>query len=190
MDLDKKTLRQRMLARRRELEAKEQKNALIAHRLQNLPAFKKARGIMFYHSLPDEVQTKGLLEEAWRAGKRVALPHTHRQLWQLIPGWVRGEDDLVAGVWGIKEPDPSRLRWVYLGDLDLVIVPGLAFDRRGYRIGYGGGFYDRFLARLPDETLKIGLAFQEQVVEKVPTEEYDQPLDMLITDAELIDFRS
>lgn len=130
-----------------------------------------------------EVATRPILERAWAGGKRVACPKVVWRPRGLASFAVGGLDELVEGRRGLFEPDPDRAEPVDEG-FDLVLVPGLAFDRRGGRIGYGAGFYDRFLAG--SEALKVALAYSLQVVDSVPVEPHDVPVDRILTEEESI----
>jgi 5-formyltetrahydrofolate cyclo-ligase len=188
--LDKGELRRAKLAERDALPAntRKEKSRLIARQLEELPAFVEAKKVMLFASMASEVETKEMAAWALKEGKQVALPVTDRQSRELIPGWITSWDELVPGVWGILEPDRSRLRLAPIDELDVVVVPGVVFDKKGYRIGYGGGYYDRLLPRLRPGALKVGIAFAEQIVDVVPACEYDIPVDMVITDEGILTF--
>jgi 5-formyltetrahydrofolate cyclo-ligase len=188
--LDKRELRQAKLAERDGLPeaVRQEKSRLIAQQLFDLPAFVEAKKVMLFASMGSEVDTKEMALRALEEGKRVALPVTHRETRQLIPGWITSWDELVPGVWGILEPDRSRLWLAPVDEIDLVVVPGVVFDRQGYRIGYGGGYYDRLLPRLRPGARRIGIAFAEQIVDAVPAREYDIPVDLVITDKGILTF--
>jgi 5-formyltetrahydrofolate cyclo-ligase len=188
--LDKRELRQAKLAQRDGLpeEVRKEKSRLIARQLFELPAFAAAKKVMLFASMGSEVHTKEMALQALKEGKRVALPVTDRVTRELIPGWITSWDELVPGVWGIPEPDRSRLWLAPIDEIDLVVVPGVVFDQRGYRIGYGGGYYDRLLPRLRPGALKVGIAFAEQIVDTVPAREYDIPVDLVITDEGTLTF--
>lgn len=138
--------------------------------------------MLFYYPSALEVDAKPLLEAAWKLGKKVALPRTQSETKVLIPIVVRDLDALEKGPHGIYEPAHAEADVLPLAQIDLIVVPGVAFDKWGNRLGRGLGFYDRFLARLGARTTKIGLAFDIQMVELVPTvDEQDVPLDLVIS---------
>ena len=126
------------------------KSRLIAEQLWKLPAIQKARNILFYASMPGEVDTLAMIEKAFFYGKRVALPIVEQNQRKLIPTLISSMEDVHKGTYGIAEPhfDPDKA--IALKDLDAVIVPGLAFDRLHHRLGRGAGYYDRFLSTLPE----------------------------------------
>ena len=130
-----------------------------------------------------EVATRPILERAWSEDKRIACPKVEWRPRGLVSYAVTAADQLVEGRGGLLEPDPERARPVEEG-FDLVLVPGLAFDRRGGRIGYGAGFYDRFLEET--DALKVALAYSLQVIDSVPVEPHDVPVDRILTEDESI----
>jgi 5-formyltetrahydrofolate cyclo-ligase len=152
-----------------------------------LPAWQQAGTIMSYVSFGSEVATPPLITAALAAGKRVAVPFCVREGRRLIASEVLAfPDDLQPGTLGILEPRPESLRPLAPELIDLVIVPGVAFDRAGNRLGYGAGYYDRFLATLKPGAVTAGLAFAKQIVASVYPEAHDRPVDMVITETEII----
>lgn len=185
----KKQLRRQIIARRNSLAraTREEKSAVITRRVLELPCWQKARLIMCYVSFGSEVLTHPLIRAALSQGKRVTVPMCIPEGRRLLASEVLDfPGDLQPGTWGILEPRPETLRPVNPGDIDLVLVPGVAFDHAGNRLGYGGGYYDRFLASLRPGALAIALAFAEQIVADVYPEVHDRPVDMVITDQEII----
>ncbi|MBC7325946.1 MAG: 5-formyltetrahydrofolate cyclo-ligase, partial [Moorella sp. (in: Bacteria)] len=121
-------------------------------------------------------------------GKRVAVPLCIREGRRLIASEVFAfPGDLEPGTWGILEPKKENLRPLAPDLIDLVIVPGVAFDRAGNRLGYGAGYYDRFLATLRPGARCIAVGFAEQIVPDVYAEPHDRRVDMIVTDAEIIE---
>jgi len=158
----------------------EEWSAAIAQRLWQLPAFQAATWIMSYVALGNEVQTEGLIRELLARGKRVAVPLTTPA--GLVASELKDFDaDLAPGVLGILEPTPQALRPVDPLLLQVVLVPGVAFDLGCRRLGRGGGHYDRFLRQVSEHCLTIGLAFEVQQVPRVPTDENDVRLKCLVT---------
>ena len=142
---------------------------------------------MFYVNKDNEVRTEEMIKESLRMGKKVAVPITRVKEKNLEPSLLTDYDlELSPGTYGILEPTEEYIRPISPEEIDLIIVPGVAFDRLGSRLGFGGGFYDNFLKRLPSSTTRIALAFQLQIVEQVPCEEKDQPVDIIITGEENI----
>ena len=166
---------------------------VICQMAANLPAFLKSRCVALFAPLPSEPDVHPLIEEAWAQGKRVVLPLMIRRGpapeldWHEIAGW---DDVVVPGPFGLREPDPLRCPRVPLAELDCVFVPGVAFDQEGFRLGRGGGFYDRFLSLTPPTLPCIGLMFSLQTVPAVPCEPHDQALRSVITEDGLVSLGS
>lgn len=182
----KKRLRQECLEKRSGLSQDEvrEKSERIMARLFELDEFKKANFIMFYVDFKNEVMTQDAIAKALSMGKRVAVPKTVKDegLWAIE---IKSLDDLSAGALGILEPTKLENR-VDPEELDLVIVPGVAFDRKGHRLGFGAGYYDRFLPKLRPGVKKIAVAFEVQLVDSVPAEEHDIRMDAILTEEQLI----
>lgn len=132
--------------------------------------FIKAKTVMFYIAFGGEVDTRGMIKEAQKLGKKVVVPICKKN--RIIkPCLFRESDRLIRGPYGILEPVLERR--VSLRDLDLVIVPGVAFSREGYRLGRGKGYYDRFLRKISDKTTSIGLSFDFQILPFIPATTHD-----------------
>ena len=161
---------------------REKRSWKIAERAFKHPQFQKAENIYFFVSTPLEVDTEFLIDRALTIGKHVGVPKSdmaNKALhWYEIKNRVK---DLKEGVLGIYEPNSSMVR-LFSGEPGCVFVPGLVFDKKNNRIGRGAGFYDRFLATLPPNIYKAGLAFSFQVLPEIPVNEYDVRLDEVITD--------
>ncbi len=161
---------------------KSRKSAIIKNKLFNEEEFKRAKVVMFYVSLKDEVDTYLMIDEALKAGKRVTVPVILKEEKRLIAGEIRNRlKELESQHFGIYQPKQDRVREVPLDDIDLVVVPGVAFDKKNIRLGRGHGYYDRFLSGLPKTTKTIGLAFDFQVVEDLPQDPHDIPVWKIIT---------
>ncbi|MGI9953482.1 5-formyltetrahydrofolate cyclo-ligase [Moorellaceae bacterium AZ2] len=185
----RKELRKEILARRNNLtaEAVARKSRAIQERLLSLSSWQEARTVMIYVSFGSEVRTEGLLQEALGQGKRVAVPYCQKEKRELIASEVyRYPEDLSPGTWGIMEPRLETLRPLDPQAIDLCIVPGVAFDEGGNRLGYGAGYYDRFLPNLRPGTPKIALAFDIQIVATTHPSLHDIPVDLIITETRII----
>ena len=137
---------------------------------------------MFYVSLKDEVDTSSMIDEALKTGKRVAVPVILKEEKRLIAGEIHNRlEDLESQHFGIYQPRQDRVKEIPLEIIDLVVVPGVAFDRKNIRLGRGHGYYDRFLSGLPKRTKTIGLAFDFQVLEDLPQDPHDVPVSKIIT---------
>jgi len=153
-------------------------------RLAAASAYKRAEVIMVFLSLPKEVDTTTLVLQAWRDRKRVLAPKVSWEQRRMLPIEIGSlSDNISEGAFGLREPAEGTPFPVQ--NIDLVIVPGLGFDREGNRIGRGRGFYDHFLAQESWHGIACGLALEDQVVEHVPMGEGDKPVDMLATDVEI-----
>lgn len=161
---------------------KSRKSGIIKNKLFNEEAFKKARVVMFYVSLKDEVDTYPMIDEALKTGKRICVPVILKEEKKLIAGEIHNRiKDLESQHFGIYQPRQDRVKEVPLDDINLVVVPGVAFDKKNIRLGRGHGYYDRFLSGLPKTTKTIGLAFDFQVVEDLPQDPHDIPVWKTIT---------
>ncbi len=161
---------------------KSRKSGIIQHKLFNEEEFKKAKVVMFYVSLKDEVNTIFMIDEALKMGKRVCVPVVLMEEKRLIAGEIKNrQEDLENQHFGIYQPKHDRVKEVPLEDIDLVVVPGIAFDKNNLRLGRGHGYYDRFLCCLPSKAKTIGLAFDFQVVENLPRKPHDIPVTKTIT---------
>lgn len=164
-----------------------EKSARAVERLLAMDEYRQASTIMAYLDFRNEVQTGGLVAKAMAAGKRMAVPVTDIANRRLTPSLLMNfPGDLQPGAWGILEPKPESMRPLEPGELDLVIVPGVAFDTDGNRLGYGGGFYDRFLPRTRPDTVYVALAFELQIRPDVVPGPYDIPVHYLLTEDRLI----
>ena len=167
---------------------REAKSAAIAARLQAEPSCQSAHTLMFFVSMRSEVCTEPAIRSALSPQGRVVVPRTYWSERRLEASELRDFDaDLAAGTFGVPEPKPECYRPVAPYAIDLVILPGLAFDVQGGRTGYGGGLYDRFLKRVPRIVPRIALAYELQVVEEVPMKPYDQRVDLILTEDRRID---
>lgn len=184
----KQALRAEMIQRRDSLPQHERyaKSALICDRLLELPAMARAGHIFCYVSCKSEVETHSLIRRMLADNRIVSVPWIGHNQKQLIPARIRSiERDLAPGRYGILEPRTDRLSPVPLDEIDIVIVPGLVFSQTGWRIGYGGGYYDRFL-RSSGKTA-CGLAFELQIVPDLPHDPgRDARLDSVVTEGRVV----
>lgn len=162
-----------------------EKSAQIVARLKELAAFQNATNIHCYVSLNErrEVNTHPLLKEMLKADKRVVVPVTNMEAGTLTHVVLTDFEDLKPNKWGVLEP-PETAREVDIDILDLIIVPMVGGDRQKNRIGYGKGFYDRFLQQT--DGAKVGLLFENCLIDRVPVEPFDVPCSLLITEKQII----
>lgn len=152
----------------------------ITKRVAALPAFKNAERILVYADYNHEVMTRYLIEEAWNAGKEVAVPKVVGK--DMVFYLLEGFSQLSPGYYGIPEPVGGKtVSW----ENALMIMPGVAFDKKNHRVGYGGGFYDRFLEKHPFLE-RIAIAFSFQIMEEVPVEPTDILPQIIVTEKETL----
>jgi len=162
------------------------KDSLIKEMLFSLPEFGRARTVLCYASFRSEVETSAIIGESLARGKRVALPKVDREKRRLELYEVKDASELSPGYMEIPEPSSTGEGSVSIGDIDLVIMPGAGFDLSGNRLGYGGGYYDILLADSGKDTPKIALAYEEQIVDSIPSEKHDVKVDIIVTDKRII----
>lgn len=160
-------------------------NNAILNKLYQTSFYKDSNTIMVYISFGTEINTHDFIKKTINRGKRIVVPVTFPKTKEIKPSEILAFDELEIGFYNILTPKDEFIRFIDPKDIDLIIVPGLAFDRRGYRIGYGGGYYDRFLSQYPD-IMKVSLALDLQLIDKVPEEGFDVPVDRIITEKEII----
>lgn len=148
--------------------------------LEQHPLFQQASCVSLYHALPDEVQTVSILNR-WYQSKQLALPLVQGD--DLLLLQYEGPESVERGAFGIWEPKPT-CRIIQPEQIDLLLVPGVAFDRQGNRLGRGRGFYDRLLRTI--QAPKMGICFDFQLLPEIPTEPFDQPMDIILTDKRII----
>jgi 5-formyltetrahydrofolate cyclo-ligase len=179
----KQALRNQMREKRKSLSADlyAEKTERIHKNLESLKEYQEAEDILFYLSKDDEIATRTLIDNALKNGKNVYVPCIQGD--QLIVCPITEKSVLQIGPFGVLEP-VDQDDCAHPKELDLVLVPGLAFDYRGHRLGYGKGYYDRFLKQT--EAFKIGLAFEDHVLSELPIEPHDVPLNLIITESQLL----
>ena len=159
---------------RKHINDKEEKSKRITSKILSHPRFINSSTIGLYASLEDEVSTDILITESLRLGKRVYLPKVVGE--DICFYEINSLDELMIGTFGVREPISNN----NLSDLDLVIVPGVIFDSNNNRMGYGKGYYDRFLK--DKKCYKIGICFKEQITDNLPIDDYDIKMDEVVVD--------
>ena len=187
-------LRQEGLARRDSLPPAERsrRSELITRALITHPVFSNCTTCCLYCSFRSEVMTGPLLHHCLEVGKKIGVPLTLPAVSRLRMVRITDpERDLEPGYLGIAEPRRELVEQAELtpASIDLVILPGALFDRSGQRLGYGGGFYDRFLALEAPGAVRVGRGFACQLVERLPALPHDMPLDLLCTENEILAWR-
>ncbi|MDD5246184.1 MAG: 5-formyltetrahydrofolate cyclo-ligase [Candidatus Omnitrophica bacterium] len=178
--LTKRRIRSKILLRLKtqKEDDRERKSRLIKGKLFRTLLFKKAKIIMFYIAFDGEVKTEEMIKEAQNLGKKIAVPVCRTKCSKMTPCLLDFTAPLITGPYGVKEPAVKKS--IKLEDLDLVIVPGVAFDKKNNRLGRGKGFYDRFLSSLPNSVPSIGLAYDFQILPSVPATKTDFGVNKVI----------
>lgn len=163
---------------------REATSGTILREVAALPDYRRANTVMAYAGIGSELQTDEFLGDILEQGKALILPRVDREKKLLEIYEVRDPaGDLEAGMWGIREPVPDRCSLADPRTIDFILVPGVAFDPGGGRLGYGAGFYDALLSgTLSARARLVAGAFETQMVEKVPREEHDVPVHLVITE--------
>ncbi len=185
--IDKKKLRELVQNQRNSLpaRARQKKSRAIAERLFMNHYYKDSKTLLAYYPFRSEIDTTIIVKKALAEEKKVILPRVEQKILKLY--YVRDlESQLEIGTYGIMEPDIRKCKPAKLKEIELALVPGLAFDRNLNRLGYGGGFYDRLLGNLNPDVKKIALCFNLQLVPAIPVLEHDIKVDVIITESEEI----
>ena len=161
-------------------------NRRIAELFAGWPIYQQCRSVMFYVATTDETATAGLIEDALHRGKQVYAPLLSAQYGEMSAAAIKRPQDLVAGKYGLKMPAPDSATLAAGESIDLIVVPGVAFDRTGNRLGMGAGYYDRFFSRTR-HSVRLGLAWDCQITLDLPREMHDVRMHYLLTEAGLID---
>jgi 5-formyltetrahydrofolate cyclo-ligase len=189
MNEDRQDLRKRILGARDGLSGSDrhEKSLSIMHNFLSLPGIQQWSTLFIYVNFRSEVETLELIKSCLNRKIRVAVPLVDAAAVRMIPLLIKDpEKDLGPGYYNIPEPDPHKSLRVDPREIDAAVIPGSVFDIHGGRLGYGGGYYDRFLLNDAPQAKRIGLAFEMQVADKVPVESHDQPLDILITEKRIV----
>ncbi|MGE5330025.1 MAG: 5-formyltetrahydrofolate cyclo-ligase [Deltaproteobacteria bacterium] len=189
MSIEKNEIRKAVLNRRELLapEEREEYSKVICKKLEKLKEYKEANIIFAYINSKSEVETRTVLLNSINKGKTVCLPHSIKHTFELE--FYRIFDfkkELQIGSYGILEPVPNVERIVLPQKAELIIIPGVAFDLNLNRVGYGKGYYDKFLSSVPESIPKIALAYDFQVLEGIRAGENDIKMDMVITEKRII----
>jgi len=156
----------------------------VVARVLALPEIRRASAVLAYGAMPEEVDITDVIQTLWDRGVKVALPRVKARR-ELELHWHERHRELCTGAYGLKEPCPSA-PIAPPEAIDVLLVPGVAYDADCQRLGLGAGYYDTLLNRLPRTTITIGIAFDEQVVPRVPCGQFDRPVDMLVTPTRII----
>jgi 5-formyltetrahydrofolate cyclo-ligase len=161
-------------------DVKQPKDEAIKKRLMELPEYKSAKTILFYVSVRGEVRTYDMISESLTKGKKILVPLADVKNKKLLLSELDNLNDLSPGSFGI--PEPKHLHQMDIKSVDLVIVPGIAFDKYGNRVGYGTGFYDRFLKKISKGVPVIALGYDFQLVHEIPSNKMDVKVHKIVTE--------
>ncbi len=187
---EKQRLRREAADRVRQAPAEQRRqwDAAIQQRLPAHPAYRAALLLHCYLALPDEAATEPIVRAALAGGKQVAVPAVGPADHQLLCARIDDYDrDLAPGYRGILEPPPGARRLIDPGQITFYIVPGVAYDPRGFRLGRGLGYYDRCLAGVKGRATICALAYELQVIDALPAEPHDVRVDLIVTEARVIE---
>lgn len=189
--MNKISWRKLIIQKRSELSSseKEKLSNQVIERLVNTNEYDKAKNIFIFVSTEDEVFTHNFIKNSIKLGKNIYIPHVDPIKKLMYASKLESFDDLEIGFYDILSLPESKLDIVNPEKLDLVIVPGLVFGKNFYRIGYGGGYYDKYLSNPNITAVKIGICYEFQVFEKVDYNKYDIPVDIIITEKEKYESR-
>jgi 5-formyltetrahydrofolate cyclo-ligase len=182
-------LRKELLLKRDRLTEKEMetKSRMIKKRLFGLKEFKNANLVLFYAAFRSEVKTEKMIKESIKSGKRIALPVVSKKGDRLLISELKDYDkELAPGYYNIPEQKEKYHRLKFLNEVDLVILPGVGFDEKGNRLGYGGGFYDRLLSETDHDITLIGLAYEVQITPRIHKSPHDVKVDKIVTEKRVI----
>lgn len=189
MILLKKEFRKKVISERKKQNPNiiNSNSQLIFQNLFKLDEIKKAKTVMAYLDFNNEVKTDSIINYLLSKKQKVVVPISIVEERKLFLSEIKDiETEVSIGTYGIREPKSEFIRPINSQDIDIVIVPAVAYDTNGYRLGYGGGYYDRFLDSLRDDCITIGIAFEIQIFDEVPKEDHDAQLDYIITEERII----
>lgn len=184
----KKLIRNKILTIRESMNTNEvkQKSRLIYERLISTEGYYKSINIFTYLNFKNEVETNYIIDNGIESNKKIYIPLCNTVIKELIICKMDNWESLTLSNFGILEPKPDSIRIGNRKLIDLVIVPGIVFDRKGNRVGYGAGYYDKFFSSLKNDVMKIGICYSFQLADSIIPSLYDIPMDYIITEKEFI----
>jgi 5-formyltetrahydrofolate cyclo-ligase len=185
---EKEIVRRYMLKQRNKI-AVDERAYLSEKAVENLLSMlevKTAQRLFTFLSFGSEICLDSFITSCWETGKEIYVPKTYQTEKRMIPYRFTGWDSLVEGMYGIREPHEEKSEPWNGDSFDIILVPGVAFTERGARLGYGGGFYDRFFAGLTNMPTLIAVCFEQQVIPFLPVEKHDYRVDKIITESRSI----
>ena len=190
---EKKQVRREILEVREKMDIEEKTNydKIIIDKFLRSSYYKKSTNIFIYISYGSEIDTKYIIERAIKEGKNIYCPRTEFSTRLMNAVKIENFDNLIKSKYGALEPKEGE-PFIDPNDLDLIVVPGVAFDKNGGRLGYGAGFYDRYFKRINDDNksriTKLVLAYDFQLIDKIPTDKEDVLIDLVVTEKQSIKF--
>jgi 5-formyltetrahydrofolate cyclo-ligase len=183
----KKEIRSTILKKRNSMNFSKvlEKSKRIKEQVFHMHEFKDAKTILFYISYDNEVYTHEMIKESLKIKKQVVVPKIDMDNHMILCSSLTQWDDLLIGAYNILEPRQEYLNEVPPETIDLIVIPGIAFDEHGNRIGHGMGYYDRLLKK-KNNAHRLGLAFEVQIVENIPTESHDVKVEKIVTEERII----
>lgn len=183
-NIEKKELREKYLKIRSNINSTITKrdSEIISKKIISHHLFQKARNIMIYLPFKNEVDIKIVIESAWDKNKQVLAPKIEPSIKKINPYIIKSWNDLELGFYQIYEPKDDDKNPFPIEEIELVLVPGVAFDKNGYRLGYGGGYFDRFFDQFNIPPYRLAVAFDFQVVDQIPIFSHDIPMNEIITE--------
>ncbi len=186
--LEKIALRHLALDRRAEQWNKDELSLAISKRLSTVPGFEPLSSLLIYISVRTEVRTWPIIEQRLQRKEPVFIPYCQGNELKIFR--LASAEQLCRGSYGILEPTPALCGQpefhTSIDEITMVLVPGVAFDRQGHRLGYGKGYFDRMLAQAPANLIKVGLAFECQLFDHIPVDDHDITMDFVVTESSLI----
>jgi 5-formyltetrahydrofolate cyclo-ligase len=164
-----------------------EKLQLLTNRLLSFANFQESKIVFLPSARKNEIDLSNVIRESLKLNKIVVLPAYHDEKKEMMLMKIDAPDtELIEGLLGNMEPDPTKCKVVPIDSIEIAIIPGLAFDEKGGRIGTGKGFFDQFIPKLPITARKVALAFEDQLIQQVPMESHDKYIDIIITEKRII----
>lgn len=179
----KNEIRKKLLQKRKEIHSKKL-DECVYNMLVDSDIFKNAQTILLYASLDDEISTDSMIDYAINSGKKVALPVCRDKNGNMDFYYIKSTDELVKGYFSVREPDADKCTVVTDYSGSICIVPAVSYDEKGYRLGYGKGYYDRFLQKYT--SISVGLCYNELIEKELPINSFDVPVDYIVTQNRVI----
>ena len=184
---EKEVLRKKIVEQRKNKNEFEinQSSKIIFEKIISNDLYKQAQTIMLYSALSGEINVDDLINQALKDNKTVCINYLHEKFGIMDAAVISNISDLVLGKFNIKMPKKENLKIINPKNLDLIFVPGLAYDKNGYRLGFGGGYYDRFLVKTSNANL-IGVIYDEYILNELPKEKHDIPMNYLVSESVIL----